>query len=197
MPLKQLLNTCLSCRTARNREFIYTVSQRPTARPTTPRPVWATCTRLISSWNYHKRRCFTFSIIWRGREHNIWLLWRSKSKVGDSIRNIWCGFKGTKNQKQSMMNMNRYTKIWPNKTLLSNPGIHGPKPGGPGWSGSVLVLGPDQDRENVRNSGRKLQNLRPDWTRTNKILKILDQFSPVSPRNWRAVDTWSDSKTWS
>ena len=131
MPLKQLLNTCLSCRTARNREFIYTVSQRPTARPTTPRPVWATCTRLISSWNYHKRRCFTFSIIWRGREHNIWLLWRSKSKVGDSIQNIWCGFKGTKNQKQSMMNMNRYTKIWPNKTLLSNPGIHGPKPVGP------------------------------------------------------------------
>ena len=107
MPLKQLLNTCLSCRTARNRAFIYTVSQRPTARLTTQRPVWATCTRLISSWNYHKRRCFTFSITWREREHNTWLLLRSKSKVGDSIQSIWCGFKDTKNQKQSMMNMNR------------------------------------------------------------------------------------------
>ena len=118
MPLKQLLNTCLSCRTAKNREFIYTVSQRPTARLITQRPVWATCTRLISSWNYHKRRCFTFSIIWREREHNTWLLLRSKSKVGDSIQSIWCGFKGTKSQKQSMMNTNRYE---PKPTLIPKP----------------------------------------------------------------------------
>ena len=39
---------------------------------------------------------------------------------------------------------------------------------------------------------RKFQNLGPDRTRINKILKISDRFGPVGPQTRRSVDPWPD-----
>ena len=55
--------------------------------------------------------------------------------------------------------------------ILSKTEIHGPKPVGPGPSGSVLVLGPDQDRKHLRNLG-------PNRTRTQKISEIPSKIGP-------------------
>ena len=63
-----------------------------------------------------------------------------------------------------------------------------PKPVGHGPSGSLLVVEPDQDRKNFKNSWtesdqdrEKFTNLGMDRTRTKKILKISDRFGSVGP----------------
>ena len=50
--------------------------------------------------------------------------------------------------------------------IIVRAGIHGPKPIGPGPSGSVLVPGPDHDRKKLINPG-------PARTRTEKFLEFL------------------------
>ena len=67
-------------------------------------------------------------------------------------------------------------------------GIHGPKLVGPGPSGSVLVLGPDEDQQNLEMQDRdkklksrtgnpessKFLNFEPNRTRTEKNFRTWD-----------------------